>query len=152
MELALSVRSVAFATSFGPSHGALGRVRQKIAPSSSGSVHACRMHATTRHEYAVPDLLAESKVPGSARLRWTYWPRWNESRDCFEELVTEENREWPTFLDFEYAERRAMQCIALFCDVREDLLRCLLLVLVSCRLFPWSLRVGCRLFSRLEVS
>jgi hypothetical protein len=69
-------------------------------------------------------LLAESAVPGSVRLRWTYWPRWNEARGVFEELVTEENRWWPTFLDFEYPERRAMQCIALFCDSREDWLVC----------------------------
>ena len=73
-----------------------------------------------RHVYAVPDLLAESPVPGSSRLRWRYWPRYNEARDVFEELVTEENRLWPTFLDFAYSERRAMQCLCVFCDVRED--------------------------------
>jgi hypothetical protein len=102
---------------------------------STGVVHACRTHgAKQRYEYAVPDLLAESPVPGSSRLRWRYWPRWNEARGVFEELVTEENRLWPTFLDFEYSERRAMQCIALFCDSREDWLRCVL-VLVGCRLF-----------------
>jgi hypothetical protein len=89
-------------------------------PASRGVVHACRMHADSRHEYAVPDLLAESAVPGSARRRWKYWPRWNEERGVFEELVTEENRWGVTFLDFTYTERRAMQCIALFCDIRED--------------------------------
>ena len=45
---------------------------------------------------------------------------YNEPRGEFEELVTDENRHWPTFLDFSYPERRAMQCVALFCDHRED--------------------------------
>ena len=37
-----------------------------------------------------------------------------------EELVTEDNRCWPTFLDFSYSERRAMQCLCLFCDEFKD--------------------------------
>jgi len=82
---------------------------------------SCRMHgAKDRYEYAVPDLFAESPVPGSSKLRWTYWPRYNEARGVFEELVTDENRYWPTFLDFDRAERRAMRVIAVFCDTRED--------------------------------
>jgi hypothetical protein len=49
-----------------------------------------------------------------------YWPRYNEDRGVFEELVTEENRWWPTFLDFSYEERRAMQVICVFCDSRQE--------------------------------
>jgi hypothetical protein len=45
---------------------------------------------------------------------------YNEARGEFEELVTDENKHWSTFLDFSYAERRAMQCVCLFCDHRED--------------------------------
>ena len=45
---------------------------------------------------------------------------YNEPRGEFEELVTDENWYWPTFFDFSYPERRAMQCVALFCDHRED--------------------------------
>ena len=80
----------------------------------------CRMHEPSRHEYAVPDLMATSPISESPRLRWTYWPRYNEARGVFEELVTEENRCWPTFLDFSYVERRAMQCLCVFCDVVQD--------------------------------
>ena len=70
--------------------------------------------------YAVPDLMGEVDVSSSGRRRWSCWPRYNEARDVFEELVTEENRYWSTFLDFSYQERRAMQCLCVFCDVRED--------------------------------
>ena len=70
--------------------------------------------------YAVPDLMAEKAVPGSARRRWSYWPRYNEARDVFEDLVSGDNREMSTFLDFTYRERRAMQILCLFCDTRED--------------------------------
>ena len=82
------------------------------------------MHSDPRKEYAVPDLLATSPIPGSDRLRWRYWPRYNESRGVFEELVTEENRWWPTFLDFSYEERRSLQVICIFCDSREELCLC----------------------------
>ena len=95
----------------------------RLLPERGVSVR-CRMHEASRHEYAVPDLLATSPISGSARVRWTYWPRYNEVRDVFEELVTEENRCWPTFLDFSYMERRAMQCICVFCDVVQDPSRC----------------------------
>ena len=84
----------------------------------------CRMHADPRVDYAVPDLLATSPIPGSDRLRWRYWPRYNEERDVFEELVTDENRWWPTFLDFSYEERRAMQVVCVFCDTRKELCVC----------------------------
>jgi len=87
-----------------------------------------------RWDYAVPDLLKESSVPGSARRRWTYWPRYNEARGVFEELVSEANRWWPTFLDFSYDERRAMQCIAVFWDIVQDWSRCVMDP-VGCRLF-----------------
>ena len=79
---------------------------------------------TSRVEYAVPDLLATSPIPGSDRLRWRYWPRYNETRDVFEELVTEENRWSPTFLDFSYEERRSMQVICVYCDSRQELCIC----------------------------
>ena len=84
----------------------------------------CRMHVDPRVDYAVPDLLATSPIPGSDRLRWRYWPRYNEERDVFEELVTDENRWWPTFLDFSYKERRAMQVVCVFCDTRQELCVC----------------------------
>ena len=96
-------------------------------PLSCGTSHAangthrlCFMHAASRMEYAVPDLLATSPIRGSDRLRWRYWPRYNEIRDVFEELVTEENRWWPTFLDFSYEERRSMQVVCFFCDSRQE--------------------------------
>ena len=79
------------------------------------------MHgAKDRHEHAVPDLFAVSPVPGSSRQRWSYWPRYNAARGVFEELVSEENRYWPTFLDFDQGERRAMRLIGVFCDTRKD--------------------------------
>ena len=93
-------------------------------PPASGVRIVCRMHSDPRTEYAVPDLLATSPIPGSDRRRWRYWPRYNETRDVFEELVTEENRWSPTFLDFSYEERRAMQVVCVFCDSREELCLC----------------------------
>ena len=56
---------------------------------------------------------------------------YNEARDVFEELVTDENRCWPTFLDFSYKERRAMQVVCVFCDIVQELL-----VFLSGRLSP----------------
>ena len=88
--------------------------------SAMGAYALCRMHSDPRVDYAVPDLLATSPIPGSDRLRWRYWPRYNEVRGVFEELVTEENRWWQTFLDFSHEERRAMRVIGVFCDTRED--------------------------------
>lgn len=104
-------------------------------------VYSCRMHAESRHQYAVPDLLSESPIPGSPRRRWTYWPRFNESRGVFEELVSEDNREWPTFLDFDLEERKAMRCLLVFCDVAEDWVLSALLVcaLVCLGDDAWSL-------------
>ena len=96
---------------------------------------SCRMHAQHRHEYAVPDLLSTSPISGSPRLRWTYWPRYNEARGVFEELVTEDNRCWPTFLDFSYSERRAMQCLCLFCDEFKD---CPVLSWLAAACFRWT--------------
>ena len=90
-------------------------------PPVAGAFLKCRMHSDRgKHDYAVPDLLATVPIPGSHRLRWRYWPRYNEARGVFEELVTEENRWWQTFLDFSYEERRAMRVIGVFCDTRED--------------------------------
>ena len=86
----------------------------------SGTHRLCRMHSDPRVEYAVPDLLATSPISGSDRLRWRYWPRCNEVRGVFEELVPKENCCWPTFLDFSYEERRAMQVICVFCDSRQE--------------------------------
>ena len=61
-----------------------------------GALMSCRMHGGAKiYEYAVPDLLAESAIAGTSRRRWTYWPRFNEQRGVFEELVTDCNREWP---------------------------------------------------------
>ena len=85
---------------------------------------SCRMHSDPRVDYPVPHLLATSPIPGSDRLRWRYWPRYNEARGVFEELVTEENRWWPTFLDFSYEERRSMQVVCVYCDSREELCFC----------------------------
>ena len=56
---------------------------------------------------------------------------YNEARGVFEELVTDENRCWPTFLDFSYEERRAMQVVCVFCDIFQELL-----VFLRCRLSP----------------
>jgi hypothetical protein len=45
----------------------------------SGVLQRCRWHSAERqHDYAVPDLMAQSLVRGSSRgaLRWTYWPRY----------------------------------------------------------------------------
>ena len=108
---------------------------------ASGTHRPCRMHSDPRVEYAVPDLLATSPIPGSDRLRWRHWPRYNEVRGVFEERVTEENRWWPTFLDFSYKERRAMQVICVFCDSRQEL--CLCSCVVGFRLSsvdPWFAR------------
>ena len=91
---------------------------------ASGTHRLCRMHSDPRVDYAVPDLLATSPIPGSDRLRWRYWPRYNEALDVFEELVTEENRWWPTFLDFSDQERWAMQVIRVFCDSHKELCLC----------------------------
>ena len=104
-----------------PTHTATSAVASSTAKSASGTLRLCRMHSDPRTEYAVPDLLATSPIPGSDRLRWRYWPRYNETRDVFEELVTEENRWSPTFLDFSYQERRSLQVICMFCDSREEL-------------------------------
>lgn len=112
---------------------------------SAGIDVACRMHGEKgRWDYAVPDLLKESSVPGSARRRWTYWPRYNEALGVFEELVTEANRWWDTFLDFSYHERRAMQCVAVFCDIVKDCLAvfCALLAAACvCRPFLFESRL-----------
>ena len=98
--------------------------RGAAAHASPGVHSLCRMHADPRADYPVPDLLATSPIPGSDRLRWRYWPRYNVESDVFEDLVTEENRCWPTFLDFSYQERRAMQVVCIFCDSSQELLRC----------------------------
>ena len=104
-----------------PAPTSLGASGFLAAPPAAGVFLLCRMHTNKgRHEYAVPDLFAESPVPGSDRRRWSFWPRFNAARGVFEELVTEENRYWPTFLDFDKDERRAMRVIAVFCDTRED--------------------------------
>ena len=95
-------------------------------------VYSCRMHAESRFTYAVPDLLSESPIPGSPRRRWTYWPRFNETRGVFEELVSEENREWTTFLDFGLEERQAMQCLLVYCDFAEDWVLSALSLFVFC--------------------
>ena len=48
----------------------------------SGVLHRCRWHSVKKNfDYAVPHLMAQSPVPGSAppALRWTYWPRYPPS-------------------------------------------------------------------------
>jgi len=46
----------------------------------SGVLHRCQRHQVKSgaFEYAVPDLMAQSPVPGSSSgaLRWTFWPRY----------------------------------------------------------------------------